>query len=73
MIIDDPADLIPLIAIGGAILGLLLWIVKAQVSMSKEFRPNGGSTLKDAIARIERDNQYLRTRLDAHIDQHKGT
>ena len=70
MVIDDPTDLIPLIAIASAIIGLLIWIVKAQVSMSKEFRPNGGSTMRDAIARIERDNHYLRDRLDQHIDQH---
>lgn len=70
MVIDEPTDLIPLIAIASAIIGLLIWIVKAQISMSKEFRPNGGSTMRDAIARIERDNHYLRDRLDAHIDQH---
>ena len=70
MVIDDPTDLIPLIAITSAIIGLLIWIVKAQISMSKEFRPNGGSTMRDAIARIERDNHYLRDRLDQHIDQH---
>lgn len=70
MLIDEPTDLIPLIAIASAIIGLLIWIVKAQVAMSKEFRPNGGSTMRDAIARIERDNHYLRDRLDAHIDQH---
>lgn len=70
MVIDEPTDLIPLIAIASAIIGLLIWIVKAQVAMSKEFRPNGGSTMRDAIARIERDNHYLRDRLDQHIDQH---
>ena len=70
MVIDEPTDLIPLIAIASAIIGLLIWIVKAQISMSKEFRPNGGSTMRDAISRIERDNHYLRDRLDAHIDQH---
>ena len=70
MTISSPADLVPLIAIASAIIGLLIWIVKAQISMSKEFRPNGGSTMRDAIARIERDNHYLRDRLDQHIDQH---
>lgn len=70
MLIDETTDLIPLIAIATAIIGLLIWIVKAQISMSKEFQPNGGSTMRDAIARIERDNHYLRDRLDQHIDQH---
>lgn len=70
MVINEATDLIPLIAIGTTILGLLIWIVKAQIAMSKEFRPNGGSTMRDAIARIERDNHYLRDRLDQHIDQH---
>jgi hypothetical protein len=71
MTISNPEDLVPIIAIIGAILGLLLWIVKAQIHMSKQFEPNGGSTIKDSLVRIEHDQRYLRDRLDAHIDQHQ--
>lgn len=70
MVIDEPADLIPLIGIITAVLALLIWIVKAQIHMSKQFEKNGGSSIKDQLIRIENDNRYIRERLDAHIDQH---
>jgi hypothetical protein len=47
-----------------------LWLIRAQVSLLKEFRPNGGSSTKDALERIEVDVREVRTRLDAHIDNH---
>ena len=71
MTIDDPADLIPLIVIVSAVLSALIWIIKAQIKMSRQFQPNGGSSLRDSVDRLERNNDYLRTRLDQHIDQHK--
>jgi hypothetical protein len=68
--IQSPADLLPLIGIATAILAGILWLIRAQFSMLKEFRPNGGSTMKDAISRIEIDIREVRTRLDSHIDNH---
>jgi hypothetical protein len=38
--------------------------------MAREFRPNGGSSLRDAVQRIERDILEMRARLDKHIDNH---
>ncbi len=70
MTIDNPADLVPLIAIGVALLGGILWLIKAQNAISKEFRPNGGSTMKDAVNRIEKDIRDVRFRVDQHIDNH---
>lgn len=70
MRINSPEDLVPIIAIVGAVFGLLLWIIRAQITISKQFEPNGGSSVKDQLTRIERDNMYLRDRLDTHIDQH---
>ena len=70
MVINEPADLIPLIGIISALFALLIWIIKAQIHMSKQFERNGGSSIKDQLIRIEHDNRYIRERLDAHIDQH---
>lgn len=70
MIIDSPDDLVPFIVIVTAILGALLWLIRAQVGISKEFQRNGGSSAKDALFRIERDVVQIRERLDAHIDHH---
>lgn len=68
----DPGDLAALVAVAVAILGALSWLIKAQITMSKEFQRNGGSSTKDALFRIERDLVQIRERLDAHIDHHNG-
>jgi hypothetical protein len=68
----DPGDLAALVAVAVAILGALSWLIKAQVTMSREFQRNGGSSTKDALFRIERDLVQIRERLDTHIDHHNG-
>ena len=52
------------VAIGATILAGLLWMIRAQVSMLREFRPNGGQSMRDQLNRIE-------ARLDNHIDNHE--
>lgn len=52
------------VGIAAVILGALLWLIRAQVSMMREFRPNGGSSMRDQLNRIE-------ARLDNHIDNHQ--
>lgn len=70
MTIDDPADLVPLVAIAVALLGGIVWLIRAQNAISREFRPNGGSSMKDAVNRIEKDIRDVRYRVDQHIDNH---
>jgi len=54
-----------------ALLGGLLWIIKAQVSsMRKDLQPNGGSSTKDQLNRIERDVRDVRSKVDDHIQWH---
>lgn len=68
--IDEPGDIAAIVTVAVAILAALLWLIKAQVSLSKEFQRNGGSSTKDALFRIERDLVQIRERLDHHIDTH---
>lgn len=70
MSVDNPSDLAVLVTIAAAILAGLLWLIRAQVSLLKEFRPNGGGSTRDALNRIETDVRDLRTRLDNHMDNH---
>lgn len=70
MSVDSPADLAVLVTIAAAILAGVLWLIKAQVALLKEFRPNGGGSTRDALNRIETDVRDLRTRLDNHMDNH---
>jgi hypothetical protein len=54
-----------------AVLGGLMWVVKAQVtSMRKDLQPNGGSSTKDQLNRIERDVIEVRHKVDDHITWH---
>ena len=72
MTFDQPADLVPIILIGSAILAGLLWLIRAQLAMQREFKPNGGSSMRDAMNRIEKDVRDVRYRMDKHIDNHNS-
>ena len=72
MTFDQPADLVPVILIGSAILAGLLWLIRAQLAMQREFKPNGGSSMRDAMNRIEKDVRDVRYRMDKHIDNHNA-
>ena len=63
-------DLVPVVIISGALLAGLLWIIRGQPAMSREFRPNGGASMKDAVNRIETDIRDVRNRIDNHVDNH---
>lgn len=70
MNVQTPADIVALLAIASAVLGGLMYLIKAQNAISREFKRNGGSSAKDALYRIERDLVAMRERLDQHIDNH---
>lgn len=70
MELSQAQDLVPIVIIAAALLSGLLWIIKGQSAMSREFRPNGGSSMKDAVNRIENDLRDVRYRMDKHIDNH---
>ncbi len=54
-----------------AVIGVLLWVVKTQVtSMQREFKPNGGSSVRDTLNEIRTDVRELRSKVDGHIDWH---
>ena len=55
-----PTDPLAFVGLAVALLAGLSWVIKAQISMSKQFTPNGGSSLRDAINRLEQDAQEMR-------------
>ena len=61
-----------LFAILSAMLGGLVWLIRAQQAMQKEFKPNGGSSTRDSLNRIETDLRDIRGKLDNHIEWHLG-
>lgn len=70
----NPTELIAItvgvIAIASGILGGLVWLIRAQLAMQREFKPNGGSSTRDALNRIETDVRDIRMKVDDHIDWH---
>ena len=55
-----PTDPLAFVGLAVALLAGLIWIIKAQISMSRQFTPNGGSSLRDAINRLEADARDTR-------------
>ncbi len=59
------------VAIVTTLLGGLMWVVKAQVtSMQKEFKPNGGNSVRDTLNEIRTDVREVRGKVDDHIEWH---
>jgi len=59
------------VAIVTALLGGLMWVIKAQVTtMQKEFKPNGGNSVRDTLNEIRTDVREVRNRVDDHIEWH---
>lgn len=70
MTLDQPSDIVPLIVIATAILSGLAWLIRAQVQMHKAFQPNGGSSVKDQLNRIESEVRDVRRKVDDHVTWH---
>jgi len=68
----SPTDFVPFIIIATALLAGLLWLIRAQVSLQREFKPNGGTSTRDSLNRIEGDLRELRKRIDDHVEWHLG-
>jgi len=70
----NPAEIVGIvvacISILTAILGGMLWLIRAQVAMQREFKPNGGASTRDSLNRIETDVREIRGKVDDHIDWH---
>jgi hypothetical protein len=70
----NPAEVLGIIvaaiAVVSAVLGGILWLIRAQVAMQREFKPNGGSSTRDSLNRIEEDVRDIRGKIDDHIDWH---
>lgn len=62
--------LVPLVTIITALLAGLSWIIRAQIRLQKEFRPNGGSSTRDTLNEIRADVREIRGKLDDHIEWH---
>lgn len=64
MTIDNPGQVLTLLSIAGVILGVLFYLIDSRLNkVLSEFKPNGGSSVKDQLDRIER-------KIDGHLEWH---
>lgn len=62
--IDTPNELMAVLSILGVVIAVIVFIVDSRVNrMYREMKPNGGSSLRDAVDRIEK-------KIDSHIQWH---
>ena len=61
---DSPGEILTGLSIAGVIVGVLFWIIDSRLNkVLREFRPNGGTSVRDQLNRIE-------AKVDGHIDWH---
>ncbi len=70
MTFDSPADLVPVTLLLTAVLGGILWLIRAQIALHRSFQPNGGTSVKDQLNRIEEDVRDVRSKIDNHVEWH---
>ena len=62
--IDTPNELMAVLSILGVVIAVIVFIVDSRVNrMYREMKPNGGTSLRDAVDRIEK-------KIDGHIQWH---
>ena len=62
--IDTPNEFMAVLSILGVVIAVIVFIVDSRVNrMYREMKPNGGSSLRDAVDRIEK-------KIDSHIHWH---
>ena len=70
----NPAEIVGIVvacvSILTALLAGIVWLIRAQVAMQKQFQPNGGQSVRDSLTRIEKDVREIRGKVDDHIEWH---
>ena len=62
--IDTPNEVMAVLSILGVVVAVIVFIIDSRVNrMYREMKPNGGSSLRDAVDRIEK-------KIDGHIHWH---
>jgi hypothetical protein len=69
--IDNPGQILTLLSIAAIIIGVLFWLIDSRLNkVMAEFEPNGGSSVRDQLDRIEKKVDAVETKVDGHINWH---
>lgn len=63
MNVTDIDQVLALLTVAAMVLGGLVWIIRAQVAQTAQLKPNGGTSLVDAVARVEKQLAATDSRL----------
>jgi len=67
---DTPGEILTVLSITTMVFAGLMWLIKAQIAQMKELKPNGGSSMRDAINRIEERQINIQDKLHRHLEWH---
>lgn len=68
--LDTPGEVLTLLSIIGVVVAGLTWLIRSQVLQMRELKPNHGSSLRDAIDRIERSQSEIQKDIRELRQQH---
>lgn len=69
--VDTPGEVATVLSIGAVLIAVLFWVIRAKVEqVLHETKPNSGTSMRDAVDRIEKSVDRLNEKLDDHISWH---
>lgn len=69
--LDTPGALLAVISIFGFAFSALIFVIDARINrITQEMKPNGGTSMRDVLDRIEKQNEKLEEQFDHHIEWH---
>ncbi len=69
--LDTPGALLAVISIFGFAFSALIFVIDARINrITREMKPNGGTSMRDVLDRIEKQNEKLEEQFDHHITWH---
>ena len=69
--LDTPGALLAVLSIFGFAFSVLIFVIDARINrITREMKPNGGTSMRDVLDRIEKQNEKLEEQFDHHITWH---
>ncbi len=69
--ISSPSEVATIVGIAAAAIGALFWIVRTKVvEVLHETKPNSGTSMRDAVDRIEGHMIRIESKIDGHVSWH---
>jgi len=68
---DNPGTVLAVLSIAGLLISALIFVIDSRINrMYRELKPNGGSSLRDAVDRQAVALDRIEQKIDSHIVWH---